>query len=72
MVSAVSYSANSATIATASHDETIRVWDINTGECLNVLQAPRPYENMNIHGITGLTAAQKTTLSILGAVKRNN
>ena len=72
MVSSVSYSANSATIATASHDETIRVWDVDTGKCLNVLQAPRPYENMNIQGVTGLTEAQKTTLSILGAINRSN
>jgi hypothetical protein len=31
--------------------------------------ADRPYENMNITGVTGLTEAEKTTLKTLGAVE---
>ena len=54
-------------LASASQDQTIRLWDINTEECKNILQAPRPYEGMNITGITGLTTAQKATLKKLGA-----
>lgn len=34
-----------------------------------MLQAPRPYEGMNINGITGLTAAQIASLKALGAVE---
>ena len=37
-------------------------------ECLRTLQVPRPYEGMNITGVTGLTEAQKSTLKMLGAV----
>ena len=72
MVSSVSYSCDSNTIASASHDETVRVWEVSSGNCLKVLKAPRPYENMNIKGVTGLTEAQKSTLSTLGAVHCSN
>ena len=53
----------------ASFDETIKSWDITTGECLNTLRVPRPYEGMNITGITGLNEAQRATLKALGAIE---
>jgi WD40 repeat protein/transcriptional regulator with XRE-family HTH domain len=55
-------------LASSSADETIKLWDINTGECLKTLRADRPYEGMNITGVTGITAAQKVTLETLGAI----
>lgn len=36
--------------------------------CIKTLRIPRPYEGMNITDMTGLTAAQKSTLKMLGAV----
>ena len=36
--------------------------------CIKTLRIPRAYEGMNITDITGLTAAQKSTLKMLGAV----
>jgi WD40 repeat protein len=56
------------TLVSSSKDETIRLWDVETGECLKVLRSDRPYEGMNIAGVTGLTEAQKVTLKALGAV----
>jgi WD40 repeat protein len=56
-------------LASGSKDETIKLWDIETGECLNTLRAPRPYEDVNITGVTGLTEAQKATLIALGAIE---
>lgn len=58
-----------AIIASGSQDETIKLWDINTGECLNTLRAKRPYEEMNITGVKGLTEATIFTLLALGAVE---
>lgn len=69
MVSSVSYSYDSRTIASASHNETLRVWNVSTGDCLKQLTAPRPYENMNIQNVAGLTDAQKLTLEKLGAIQ---
>ncbi|WP_013334411.1 NB-ARC domain-containing protein [Gloeothece verrucosa] len=55
--------------ASTSHDETIRIWDIETGNCLQVLKVEKLYENMNITNIKGLTEAQKVNLKAMGAVE---
>jgi WD40 repeat protein len=64
----VVFSPDNQTLASSSEDETIRLWDVTTGECLKTLKAEKPYERMNILGITGLTAATVGTLKVLGAV----
>ncbi|MEG4227065.1 NACHT domain-containing protein [Microcoleus sp. N9_B2] len=56
-------------IATCSRDGIIMIWEIETGECLKILKSDRPYENMNITGVTGLTEVEKATLKALGAVE---
>ncbi len=66
---AIAFHPHEQILASGSQDETIRLWDITTGECLQILRSPRPYEGMNIQGVTGLSAAQKATLKILGAVE---
>jgi WD40 repeat protein len=42
-------------LASSSEDQTICLWNIETGECLKILRTPRPYEGMNITGVIGLT-----------------
>ena len=56
-------------IASSSADETIKLWNVKTGECIKTLRVPRPYENANITGVTGLSNAQKDSLKALGAVE---
>ncbi|AFZ24332.1 WD40 repeat-containing protein [Cylindrospermum stagnale PCC 7417] len=65
----VKFSPDGEMLASASHDETIKLWNVRTGECCKTLQAPRPYEGMNIAGVRGLTDAQKASLRVLGAVE---
>lgn len=38
------------------------------GECFQTLRVPRPYEGMDITGVTGLTEVQKSSLKMLGAI----
>jgi hypothetical protein len=46
----------------------VRLWDVETGECLDILRSDRPYERMIITGARELTAVQTTALKALGAV----
>ncbi|KJH69843.1 WD40 repeat domain-containing protein [Aliterella atlantica] len=55
-------------VISSSFDEVIKRWDLETGELLT-MRSPRPYENMNITQIKGLTPAQISTLKALGAVE---
>jgi WD40 repeat protein len=55
-------------LASGSKDETVKLWDVETGECLKTLRSPRLYEGTNITGVTGITEAQKMTLKALGAM----
>jgi WD40 repeat protein len=65
----VTFAPDGKTLASSSEDETIRLWNTETGDCAGILRSPRPYEAMNIAGVTGLTAAQLSTLKTLGAVE---
>ena len=68
-VKSVAFSPDGQTLISGSQDETIKLWDVLTGDCRKTLRSPRPYEGMNITGVTGLTAAQLLTLKALGAVE---
>jgi len=65
----VVFSPDGQILASAREDGTIRLWDVQTGEHLDTLQPDRPYELMNIAGVTGINEAQKTTLKTLDAVE---
>ncbi|NEP18365.1 MAG: hypothetical protein F6J97_15915, partial [Leptolyngbya sp. SIO4C1] len=51
-------------------DETIRFWDVKTGECLRVIDE-RVCAGMNITDAAGLTAGQRTALKLMGAIDHN-
>lgn len=56
-------------LISGSSDQTIRFWNVQTGDCWKTIRTTRPYEGMNITGVTGLTEAQRATLKALGAVE---
>jgi WD40 repeat protein len=68
-VSSVVFNPNGYTLASSSHDGAIILWNAVTGKRLETLIPDRPYEHMNITGVTGLTEAQKNSLKTLGAVE---
>ncbi|MBE9137813.1 hypothetical protein IQ254_11520 [Nodosilinea sp. LEGE 07088] len=65
---AIAPQGRSLTIATGSQDQTVRIWDAKTGDCLRVLIAKRLYEGMKLAGAKGLTPATRATLQMLGAI----
>ncbi|MEG3954814.1 WD40 domain-containing protein [Microcoleus sp. herbarium2] len=68
-INSVAFNSEDQIIAACSREGTIILWDVETGECLKILKSDRPYEHMNIKGVTGLTEAVKATLTALGAVE---
>lgn len=54
-------------LVSGSHDETIRLWDIASGQCVKVLRSPRLYEGMNLNQVQGLSEQAIASLQELGA-----
>ena len=67
-VPGVALSADGQRLVTGSFDGTVKLWEANSGACLATLRPKRRYEGLNISGLTGVTAAQRTGLLALGAV----
>jgi WD40 repeat protein len=59
-------------LASSSEDKTIRLWNVETGECLKILRTPRPYEGINITGVIGLTESVRSSLLALGAITESS
>ncbi len=66
----VTFSPQASIVASGGHDGTVKLWSAPNLAYLRVLRGPRPYEGMNILGVTGLTNVQKTMLKELGAVEQ--
>ena len=70
-VRSVQFSPDGSILASCSEDESIKLWDSQSGICFKTLRPPRPYEQMKITGLIGVNEAQKATLIALGAVEGN-
>ncbi|MGC8781086.1 MAG: hypothetical protein ACP5UQ_09500 [Anaerolineae bacterium] len=57
-------------LAGGSHSEPVRVWDVATGAVVQEIRSSRPYDDLDITDVAGLTDAEVRTLKPLGAVER--
>ena len=67
-IQSVAFSQQGILLTSSCENEAIKLWDVSTGKCLKTLKSERPYEGMNITGVTGLSEATKANLLALGAV----
>jgi WD40 repeat protein len=56
-------------LASCGDSGAIKIWDTQSAEHQRTLRRDRPYERLNITGVSGLTEARKTTLRALGAIE---
>ena len=68
-ISKVTFDSRTGRLASGGWDDEVRLWDTETGKCIRIFRPDRPYERMNITGVTGLTEAQKDSLKALGAIE---
>ena len=68
----IAFSPDGRLLASCSMDGTVKLWNVQSGECIKTLRPERPYERMNITGVTSLTEAQKISLKLLGAIDHND
>jgi WD40 repeat protein len=67
----VAFSPDHRLLASGDDDGTLVVWDMETGTCRQVLRSDRPYERLKIRGLTGITEAQRVSLTALGAIEES-
>lgn len=63
----VCYSPQLNVLFSCGEDETIKLWDIHALKCIKTLTIPKPYEGMNINGVSRLNSATLQSLRVLGA-----
>jgi WD40 repeat protein len=64
----VCFNPSGTLLASAGDDEKAILWETATSRAVRTLRSPRPYEGLNITGISGLTDVQKISLFALGAI----
>jgi WD40 repeat protein len=70
-ISSIAFSSDGSFLLSGSDDETVKLWNVGTGTCLLTLRSDRPYEQMDITDVTGLTKTQREALKILGAIEKD-
>lgn len=68
-VRSICFTPDGQTLISGGADEMIRLWEVETGNCLASLALQQPYVGMKLTHATGLTAAQRAACKALGALE---
>lgn len=71
-VRSLQFTPDGQTLISGGADETIKLWQVETGQCLATLPVEQPYIGMDITAATGLTTAQRAAVKTLGGFERMN
>ncbi|MCB0072342.1 MAG: hypothetical protein KDE20_12820, partial [Caldilineaceae bacterium] len=66
----LAFSHDGRLLASGSSGEHIHLWHVAQGDLLGTVRIPRPYQDVTITDVHGLTAAQRAALRELGATDR--
>ena len=66
-VISVAFNPEGSTLATGSEDGTIKFWTVKTGKLIKTIAMPKPYQGLNITGVSGISREQRMKLLELGA-----
>jgi WD40 repeat protein/transcriptional regulator with XRE-family HTH domain len=67
-IRSLSVSSDGTMLVSSGEDGVIHLWHTERSELIRTLRIDRPYERMDIRGLTGITEAQRAALLALGAV----
>ena len=67
LINSIAFNPDNRTLVSSSEDETIKLWNLKSGECLKTLIVEKPYQSMNIMGVTGLSEAYINMFKALGS-----
>lgn len=70
-VVSLAYVPETSRLFSCSADETVKVWDTNTFECINEFHIDKPYDKSDISKVRGLSDSIKESLLRLGAIEIN-
>ena len=65
----LSLSRDEQLLASGDEEGTTLLIDTGTGQVIEKISVDRPYERMNIRGVSGLNAAERAAFNALGAVE---
>ena len=68
LINSLAFAYGDRQLVSSSADETIRIWDLENGECVRTLEIEKLYQSMNVKGVTGLNKTILNTVKTLGAI----